>query len=156
MFHFVSVLLLPAATKLWPRLCFYTCVWFCSHTGRETPQAGRTHPGGENPPPWEQTPPQSRHPPGRETLLGRENPPPRSRHSLWEQTPPQAGRTPREQTPPPPGADTPPGSRLQHTVNERPVRILLECILVYLVYIFLSCYHFQYLLQFYLNSKLYH
>ena len=34
----------------------------------------------------------------------------------------------------PPGADTPPGpppgSRLQHTVNERPVRILLECILV--------------------------
>ena len=24
----------------------------------------------------------------------------------------------------------PPGSRLQHTVNERPVRILLECILV--------------------------
>ena len=33
--------------------------------------------------------------------------------------------------PSPPGADTPPpGSRLQHTVNERPVRILLECILV--------------------------
>ena len=35
----------------------------------------------------------------------------------------------------PPGADPPgsrhaPGSRLQHTVNERPVRILLECILV--------------------------
>ena len=25
----------------------------------------------------------------------------------------------------------PPGSRLQHTVNERPVRILLECILVF-------------------------
>ena len=42
---------------------------------------------------------------------------------------------PREQTPPgsrhPPGPDTRPGSRLQHTVNERPVRILLECILVY-------------------------
>ena len=31
--------------------------------------------------------------------------------------------------PPPP----PPGSRLQHTVNERPVRILLECILVLLL-----------------------
>ena len=36
----------------------------------------------------------------------------------------------------PPGADPPrsrhppPGSRLQHTVYERPVRILLECILV--------------------------
>ena len=54
----------------------------------------------------EQTPP-SRHPPRR---------PPQSRH------PPGAD---------PPGADTPrPGSRLQHTVYERPVRILLECILV--------------------------
>ena len=40
----------------------------------------------------------------------------------------------RKQTPPaketPLGADTPTGSRLRHTVNERPVRILLECILV--------------------------
>ena len=35
-------------------------------------------------------------------------------------------RPPREQTPPP-------GSRLQHTVNERAVRILLECILVLLL-----------------------
>ena len=31
---------------------------------------------------------------------------------------------------PPDQADPPPGSRLQHTVYERPVRILLECILV--------------------------
>ena len=38
--------------------------------------------------------------------------------------PPGPGRPPRDQ------ADTPPGRRLQHTVNERPVRILLECILV--------------------------
>ena len=45
---------------------------------------------------------------------------------------------PREADPPPgsrhpPGAGTPPGSRPsppRHTVNERPVRILLECILV--------------------------
>ena len=60
---------------------------------------------------------------------------------------PPGADSPREQTPPdqtpPPGADAPPqtrpspqtrhpprGSRLQHTVNERPVRILLECILV--------------------------
>ena len=66
--------------------------------------------------------------------LGREEPPPgrappRSR-------PPQAGRTPLGADRPgredPPGADTSrPGSRLQHTVNERPVRILLECILGY-------------------------
>ena len=58
------------------------------------------------------------------------SPPPPHR----EQTPPQ------EQTPPgsrhPLGTDTPPrsrpplGSRCQHTVNERPARIPLECILV--------------------------
>ena len=43
-------------------------------------------------------------------------------------TPPD--HTPPEQTP------LPPGSRLQHTVYERPVRILLECILViYMFYI---------------------
>ena len=64
----------------------------------------------------------------------------------WEQTPQE--QTPLEQTPPrPPRADAPPreqrppradtpqsrhpsGSRFRHTVNERPVRILLECILV--------------------------
>ena len=53
--------------------------------------------------PLEQTPP------------GVDNPP--------EQTPPLGADTPREQTPPPEG-------RLQHTVYERLVRILLECILV--------------------------
>ena len=44
-----------------------------------------------------------------------------------DQTPPQ------EQTPPTPSFDQTPSarSRLQHTVYERPVRILLECILVY-------------------------
>ena len=40
-------------------------------------------------------------------------------------TPPGPRRTP----PPGPGRP-PPGRTLQHTVNERPVRILLECILV--------------------------
>ena len=54
--------------------------------------------------------------------------------------PPPGSRPPRADTPPgadPPGADTPgadtprPPSRLQHTVYERPVRILLECILVH-------------------------
>ena len=68
--------------------------------------------------PPEQTPSRSRHPPGADT------PPPRSRHPP-EQTPPQS-----RHPPPPLGADTPPGSRLRHTVNERPVRVLLECILV--------------------------
>ena len=44
---------------------------------------------------------------------------------------------PRDQAenPPPPrqGKTPPPGNRLQHTVNERPVRILLECILVFTI-----------------------
>ena len=45
-------------------------------------------------------------------------------------TPPGPGRPPPQGEPPPDQADTPPERRLQHTVNERPVRILLECILV--------------------------
>ena len=59
--------------------------------------------------------------------------------ACWDTTiPPDQADTPRtRQAPPldqadPPGTRqaTPPGSRLQHTVYERPVRILLECILV--------------------------
>ena len=48
-------------------------------------------------------------------------------------TPPGPGRHPPglgRPCPPRQGETTPPGRRLQHTVNERPVRILLECILV--------------------------
>ena len=97
--------LLPAATKLRPRLCFYTCVWFCSRGGvsgqGETPLAGRTPPpGSRHPPgagrtPWEQTPPEQTPPlPG-----SRHNPPP-------EQTPPPGSRHPPSRHPP--GADTPP------------------------------------------------
>ena len=92
-YHVLSILVilvfLPAATKLWPRLCVYTCVILFTGgvSGQgEPPRAGKTPPPGQGEPPLEQTPPRSRHPP--------------------------------------------PGSRLQHTVNERPVRILLECILV--------------------------
>ena len=58
---------------------------------------------------------------------------PRSRHPPPDQTPlPPGADTPPEQTQAPPPDQTPPspGSRRQHTVNERPVRILLECILV--------------------------
>ena len=81
---------------------------------RRTPPAGRTPPGRE-------TPRDQAHP------LGKENPPRPGR------TPP-AGRPPQDQAPPPRTRQTPPlpppGRRLQHTVNERPVRILLECILV--------------------------
>ena len=53
-------------------------------------------------------------------MLGRENPP-------WTRQTPWQGEPPRtRQTPHPP----PPWSRLQNTVYERTVRILLECILV--------------------------
>ena len=100
---------------------------------------------GYHTPPGAGTPgadiPQSRHPSGADTLVEQTHP--QSRHPP-EQTPTWS-RHPTEQTPPrsrhpqsspplsrhPPGSrHPPPGSRLRHTVNERPVRILLECILV--------------------------
>ena len=62
-------------------------------------------------------------PPGADTPWEQTNP---------RQTPPRAD--PQEQTSPEadtPPEQTPPGSRLRHTVNEWPVRILLECILVF-------------------------
>ena len=74
--------------------------------------------------PQHQTTPQSRHPLEQtHTPWTRHHPPgtrpPWSRPS-WHQTP--RSRHPPDQTPL--------GSRLQHTVYERPVHILLECILV--------------------------
>ena len=53
---------------------------------------------------------------------------PGGRHPPGADTPPWSRHPPRSRHPP--GADTPP-SRLRDTVNERPVRILLECILVF-------------------------
>ena len=129
-----ATLFLPAATKLWSRLCFYTCLWFCPRGGLQaerTPLPGRTLPQDQaDPPPLDQADPpdQADHAPPRP---GR-HPPGPGRH------PPGPGRHPRDQADPPnqadppgPGRPLPPGSRLQNTVYERPVRILLECILVY-------------------------
>ena len=119
----------------------------CGQGNIFTPVCHSVHRGGvclsacwDTTPPREQTPPWSRHPPRADT-------PSRSRHAPEqtppEQTPPRSrhprSRHPLEQTPP--RADTlpprsrhtpPPGSRLRHTIDERPVRILLECILVQL------------------------
>ena len=64
-------------------------------------------PGQGEPPQAGRTLPGSRHPQSRHTPLGADTP--------WSR---------------PPWKHTPPGSRLQHIVNEWPVRILLECILV--------------------------
>ena len=128
--------------------------------GYHTPRADTPlswHPPGADPPGadtlWEQTPPRAETPPPRADPPRSRHPPradtPQSRHPL-EQKPPRADTPgeqtlPREQTAPwsrhtppstppqeqtPPGNRHPPRSRLRHTVNERPVRILLECILV--------------------------
>ena len=78
------------------------------------------------------------------TPLDMENPPPPGQGDPpWTGRTPRQGGTPRAGRPPragrnPPGRvnppwtrqPPPPGSRLQNAVYERPVRILLECILV--------------------------
>ena len=81
------------------------------------------------------TPPQTRQTPlgpGRAPLGPGRHPPGTSRPPWDQADPPGTRQAPpgTRQTPPGPGRP-PPGSRLQHTVYyERPVRILLECILV--------------------------
>ena len=81
-------------------------------------------------------PDQAGTPPGPDTPLDQAGTP-GTRHtprtSPQDQTPPGPGRyTPRTRHPPPgPGRYPPWNSRPRNTVNVRPVRILLECILVY-------------------------
>ena len=81
-------------------------------------------------------PPDQAHPPPRPGPPGTRHTPPGPGTPPLDQAPPRETRHPPDQAPPwetrhPPGRPgTPPGSRLQHTVNERPVRILLECIIV--------------------------
>ena len=85
------------------------CMLGCS------PQTRHTHPRSRPPhqaPPGADTPPEQTHPGSR---------PPRSRHPRTD--PPRRSRHP-------PGADPPEQSMLGDTVNERAVRILLECNLV--------------------------
>ena len=93
--------------------------------GRYTPQAGT--------PLWTGTPPRQVHPPGRYTPHPTRYTPlsgtPPGRYSRAG-TPPWVGTTPLGRYTSPRQVHNPPGSRLRHTVNERPVRILLECILV--------------------------
>ena len=68
-------------------------------------------------------------------MLGYQHPPDQTHtpHPPPGSRPPQDQTTPGIRHPPPEQTPCPPqGSRLQHTVYERPVRILLECILVQL------------------------
>ena len=81
----------------------------------------------ENPPGTKENPPdQADTPPGT-----KENPPRTGRPPLDQaDTPPGPRRTPpRPRRTPPDQGEPPRGRRLQHAVNERSVRILLECIL---------------------------
>ena len=110
--------LLPAATKLGQGNIFTSvCQEFCPQGGG----SASVHAG--IPPPQEQTPPPE------QTPLREQTPPTGIRHPQGADTPPQ-GQAPWSRPPPPPE------SRLRHTVNERPVRILLECILVFLLWYF--------------------
>ena len=80
---------------------------------------------------WDTTPPQDQTPHSPEQTPPRPDPHPRTRPPRADppSTRPPRQTPPLDQTPP---DQTPPGSRLQHTVYERPVRILLECILLIL------------------------
>ena len=80
------------------------------------PPGTRQTPPDQGDTPWDQA-----DPPGPGRPPGTRQSPPQTR-----ETPLGPGRPPS----PPDQADTSPGSRLQHTVYELPVRILLECILV--------------------------
>ena len=94
-------------------VCLSAC-WDTTPLGADTPLEGSPprwrHPLGQAP--REYTPPRSRHPLGEDTPPQERSRPPQREAPPWEQTP-------QEQTPP------------RHMVNERPVRILLECILVF-------------------------
>ena len=81
----------------------FTCLWFCSQGG--SPENPPRDQAGPRPTAGRTPPGPGRPPPDQAGPPVRENPP-------WDQ------------------ADTPPGRSLQHTVNERLVGILLECILV--------------------------
>ena len=100
-------------------------------TRPDTPQTQTRHP------------PQNRYTPSDQVHLLGQSTPPRPGTPPWDQTPPGTRHTPQ---PPIFGgfwgffggfffASLPPGSRLWHRVNERPVHILLECILVSLSFI---------------------
>ena len=112
----MNFFLFTARKRSLRRLCFYTCLSVILFTGGEVP--GQVHPPGRYTPPWAGThPPRAGTPPDRYTPLGRYTPlagtPPRQVHPLAD-------------TP------TPEQCMLGDTGNKRAVRILLECILVFI------------------------
>ena len=120
---YVRLTFITGRNEVVAKVMFYRCV--SVHRGGGGRVSASVHAGMPDPPWTRQIPPGSgRHPLTRQTPWISQTPP-RTR-----QNPPGPARPPRaRQTPPGPGRP-PQGSRLQHTVYERPVRILLECILV--------------------------
>ena len=105
----------------------------CLSTGGEgrvsaSVHAGMPYPPDGEPPPDGDTPPGWRNPPGWRPPMDRGTPPDGGPPPRWR-TPPDQADPPWMENPPR-MEEPPPGSRLQHTVYEQPVRILLECILV--------------------------
>ena len=94
---------LPAATKLWPRKYFYTCLSFCSRGGT---WSADTPPGADTTP-KEQTPPGPDTPPGTDSA--------QSRHLPQTRHPPPGPDTPWNQSPP--GLSTPP--RTKYTLGTK-------------------------------------
>ena len=92
----ILISLLPAATKLWPRLCFYSCLWFCPQgvSSREPPLTGR--PPGKEKPPLAGRPTGEGDPPGKEVPLARKPRP--ARRPPWQGDPP--ARRPLQGDPP--------------------------------------------------------
>ena len=133
-----KMILLPSAMKL-RRLCFYRCLfvhrgeYLTRYTPRSRHPPGSRHPLGPGAPPrtrytpQDQVPSRTMYPPGPGT-------PTRTRYPPGPGPPPPGPGTPQNQVHPPwPG--TPPWDQV-HPLQIQPllrmVRILLECILVYL------------------------
>ena len=95
-------------------------------------------PGTRYPPPKTRYTPQDQvHPPDQVPPDTRY--PPKTRYTPQDQVhPPRPGTPPPRPGTPPRTGYSPPRSRLQNTVNERPVRILLECILVFFMFASIS------------------
>ena len=136
-------ILLPSATYLRQGYVFTGCLSLILFTRGMADPPGHTIPGQTHPPGQAAPPPEmataadcthptgihSRYRPEQTPPLDGEPPcPPTDEEPPWmENHPPNGEPSPPDGEPPPP----PPGSRLRHTVYDRPVRILLECILVF-------------------------
>ena len=107
---FVSLLSLPAATKLWPRLCFYTCLCFCPWGGLPQCMLGYCHhpSSRRRQPPAKEIP--QKETPRKETPL--EGDPP-AKETPQEECTSQEGGTPSQADPleRPPCQGDPPGRR---------------------------------------------